>query len=156
MANRQRNSKQANLNPSLYLKREQDEYVRRLQATHDSGDWEGWLSFFLDAVAEAAEEASKTAIALVELRQNHQALIPQKFGKRTTVALQLLHQLYNTPIVTAKFVESALHISQPSASSLLNESEATGLLTEVSGKPRYKKYAYSQYLQLFPGSDERA
>src|SRR6266446_8823981 len=36
---------------SLFLKRHKDEYHRRLTAVRREGDWEGWLSFFLDGVA---------------------------------------------------------------------------------------------------------
>jgi Fic family protein len=33
---------------SHYLKRHREEYYDRLQAIRDTGDWEGWLAFFLD------------------------------------------------------------------------------------------------------------
>jgi Fic family protein len=49
------------LYPSLFLKHNRDEYYRRLTAVRTQGDWEGWTSFFLQVIAEAAETAS-TAI----------------------------------------------------------------------------------------------
>ncbi|MDP9343535.1 MAG: Fic family protein [Actinomycetota bacterium] len=36
---------------SLYFKDHRDDYIDRLQAIRDDGDWEGWLAFFLDGVA---------------------------------------------------------------------------------------------------------
>lgn len=144
------------LYPSLYLKREQDEYVRRLQATRENGAWEEWLTFFLDAVAAAAGEATNTALKIVELRETHQALVSTTFGKRTGIALQLLQQLYSTPIVNAKFIEKRLGMTQPTASSLLNQFQANGLLVEVTGKTRNRRFSYEQYLHLFPGAEDRS
>ena len=39
------------------------EYYERLQAVHDTGDWEGWLAFFLRGVAEVSAEATETVDA---------------------------------------------------------------------------------------------
>jgi Fic family protein len=144
------------LYPSLYLKREQDEYVRRLQATREESAWEEWLIFFLDAIATAAEEATATALAIVELRHEHQKLISTHFGKRTGVALDLLQQLFSTPFVNAKFIETRLGMSQPTASSLLNQFTERGLLVETTGKPRNRRYSYETYLRLFPGAEDRS
>jgi len=44
---------------SGYLKQHQAEYYRRLSAVRTEGDWEGWVAFFLEAVASAAAEAER-------------------------------------------------------------------------------------------------
>ena len=41
---------------SLFFKRHQAEYYRRLGAFRTDGDWEGWLDFFLDGIATIADE----------------------------------------------------------------------------------------------------
>jgi hypothetical protein len=46
---------------SLYLKTHRAAYYALLQRVRDEGDWEAWLRFFLDGVAEAAEGATKAA-----------------------------------------------------------------------------------------------
>lgn len=144
------------LYPSLYLKREQEEYVRRLQATREASAWEDWLIFFLDAVAAAAEDATAIALAIVQLREEHQRLIAARFGKRTAAALDLLRQLYSTPIVNARFVEASLGLSQPSASSMLRLFEEQGILRESTGRARNRHYVYHRYLALFPGAEDRS
>lgn len=143
------------LYPSLYLKREQAEYVNRLQDIRDSGGWDDWLEFFLDAVTEAAQEATQTALSIVELRQRHQALIPQ-MGRRVGNALRLLENLYRHPVVTSKLVEQLLGISQPAAWALLKEFEAKGLLVETKGNERHLEYSYAEYLDLFPDLTQRS
>jgi Fic family protein len=144
------------LYPSLYLKKEQDEYVRRLQACRETSAWEHWLEFFLDAVAEAAEEACRVALAIVALRQEHEELISKSFGKRTPNALRLLRQLFATPLVNATHVERSLGVSQPVASALLNEFRSRGTLRETTGAARNRRYSYDAYLHVFPGFDQRS
>jgi Fic family protein len=46
---------------SLFFKRHQAEYYRRLSAVRTDGDWEGWLDFFLDGVATIGEETVTAA-----------------------------------------------------------------------------------------------
>lgn len=45
-------------------------------AVREDGNWEGWLRFFLrDGAAEAAEEATTTAEAIVRLREERRAFL---------------------------------------------------------------------------------
>src|SRR5262249_24486028 len=60
---------------SHYLKRHRQEYYDRLQAVRDSGDWEGWLEFFLRGVADVSAQATETARRVLLLREDHRALI---------------------------------------------------------------------------------
>ncbi len=51
--------------PLLYLsvafKRSRGEYYERLAAARTEGDWEGWTTYFLRCVHEAADDAVATA-----------------------------------------------------------------------------------------------
>ena len=60
---------------SHYFKRYRMEYYDRLQRTRDLGDWESWIKFFLQGVAEVSEEATRTARAIVDLREKHRLLV---------------------------------------------------------------------------------
>ena len=52
---------------SAYLKQFQSEYYRRLSGIRTEGDWEGWVSFFLEGVAHAASEAERSIVAIASL-----------------------------------------------------------------------------------------
>lgn len=52
---------------SLYFKQHRDEYYRLQDAVRQDGDWEQWLDFFLEGVAETAESAADTAHRLTRL-----------------------------------------------------------------------------------------
>jgi Fic family protein len=50
-----------------YLERNRDVYYERLLAISRDGDWNGWISFFLEALVLQSEENSKKARAILEL-----------------------------------------------------------------------------------------
>ncbi|MCX7234635.1 MAG: Fic family protein, partial [Burkholderiales bacterium] len=52
---------------SAYLKQHQAEYYRRLSAIRTDGDWESWVTFFLEGVASAAGDAEKNIIEVASL-----------------------------------------------------------------------------------------
>jgi Fic family protein len=143
------------LYPSLYFKEHREEYVDRLQAIRDEGAWEDWLAFFVDGIGQVAGEATDRALEIVQLRTEHQRVIPEKLGKRAPNALALLDHLYRQPVVSAKLVESMLAVSQPTASALVRDLEGIGFLREFTGKQRNRLFAYQPYLDLFPGATSR-
>src|SRR5579884_3180227 len=63
---------------SVYLKRNRAEYYDRLMAIRNSGDWESWLGFFLTGVAQTAEEATATARAILDLREEHRHRVQEQ------------------------------------------------------------------------------
>lgn len=135
---------------SYFLKRNRPEYYDRLTAVRESGDWEGWLRFFLRGVAEAASEATATAGAILRLRDEHDLGIRDL----PTNASRLLDRLYQQPLVTATSVQHALGISWPTANKLLTEFQERHILDEITGQRRNRIYRYSPYLELFAGDDE--
>lgn len=122
----------------------------------DDGDWEGWLAFFLDGVAQVASEATETAIRITELRERDRTRITGALGRRATTALSLLDMLFGQPVVTGRRVESLLGVSQPTASALVRKMAEIGVLREISGRRRNRVYSYPQYLGLFSGVTERS
>lgn len=141
---------------SLYFKEHREEYVDRLQAIRDDGAWEEWLVFFLDGVAQVATEATEIAMRVLELRERDRARIGAGLGRRAGNAFSLLDELFKRPVVSAKVVEAALGVSQPTASALVRELEDLRIVEEITGKQRNRVFAYRDYLELFPGADSRA
>lgn len=143
------------LYPSLYLKEYRDEYHARLQAIRDDGEWESWLEFFVDGIAQAAKQATTTASNTLKLREADREKINRHLGKRTAKAFQLHDWLFTQPVVTLPLVQAQIGVSQPTASSLVHWLEDLGLLEELTGKERFKVFRYTAYLDLFPGSADR-
>jgi len=135
---------------ALFFKQNREEYMKRLQGTREDSGWAPWLEFFLDGVAQVANEATDQAREIVELRERHRVLIANKLGRRASSGLALLDFLFRQPLVESKTVERALKLSQPSASAIVNGFVGLGILNELTGKKRNRKFAYSEYLDLFP------
>lgn len=140
---------------SLYLKEHKDEYMDRLQSIRDEGAWEKWLAFFLDGIAQVATEATETATGILELREKDRNILARSLGRRSGNALRLLDDLFQRPLVTAKVVERTLDVSQPTASALVRDVADLGILQELTGRKRYRVFAYREYLDLFPGAESR-
>lgn len=137
--------------PLLYLSQFFDEhrmeYYRWLSAVHQHGDWEGWIAFFLAGVEQTATAAASTARAVVELRAEHVAnLQRERLGAN---ALRLLDLLFHQPLVDAAIVRDRLAITSPTANALLARFVKLGLLEEITGMRRNRRYRYRDYVSLF-------
>jgi Fic family protein len=58
---------------SEYLEANRDEYYDRLLAITDKGDWQGWMEFFINAVAIQADVNFKKARSIQDLYQKMRA-----------------------------------------------------------------------------------
>lgn len=106
--------------PSLFFKEHRDEYGERLQQIWDKDGWEAWLEFFLDGVAQVADEAYKTALEIFSLRERDRERISASLGRRGPTGLLLLDELLKLPVVRTKTVERLLSVSPPTATTFLD------------------------------------
>ena len=137
---------------SHYFRRHQMDYYRRLQAVRDKGDWEGWLIFFLAGVARVSGEASETARRIVRLREAHRSLITAEFGRAVAQGLTVLEHLLQRPIVQIKEIQALLQVTYPAANTLVRRLVEAGLLEEVTGYARNRRFRYRPYIELFSDS----
>jgi Fic family protein len=139
--------------PVLYLshffKRHRQRYYDRLQAIRDNGEWEEWIEFFLTAVAEVAEEAATTAREIVELRERHRSLIVNDIGRGAWAGLQLLERLYSRPIVSVAEVVEITKTSFTAANLLVSRLVSLGVLREITGFTRNRRFRYEEYVKIF-------
>jgi Fic family protein len=134
---------------SYYLKQNRTEYYDRLQAVRDTGDWESWLKFFLRGVYAVAQEATATARKVVDLREEDRRKITEHMGTSAAKGLVLLEQLYSRPVVDVAAVSQMAARSMANANELVRKLVEIGVLKEISGRKRDRKFAYSAYLDLF-------
>jgi len=146
--------------PLLYLshhfRQRRDEYTGRLQAVRDEGDWEGWLTFFLEGVATVSSEATTTAHQIAQLRETHRREIPKLMGGRAGKALTLLEHLFAKPIVSVNEVRRITASSFPTANSLVDGLESLGILREVTGQRHFRRFAYKPYIDILNDSPDPA
>jgi Fic family protein len=141
---------------SEYFKQRRAEYYDRLQAVRDSGDWEGWTRFYLRGVAQVAGEAAATAGKIVRLLEKHCQLITAQLKRTSGTALALLEDLFQRPVVTIRTVERLTGLSFGNAGKLVARLVEIGILAEMTGQQRRRRYRYSEYLSLFTTEEELA
>ena len=138
---------------SLFFKQRHGEYPRRLHAVRGSGDWEGWLAFFLDGVATVADDATATMRDLQELGAAARSRI-LKYHAASVVSLQLLEVLPQHPVVTGRSVVRILGVTRPTAGKAIDVLEQCGVLVETTGRKRDRVYHYARYIErLCDGMD---
>lgn len=137
---------------SHFLKKHQAQYYDRLMAVREDGDWEGWIKFLLRGVAETAEEATNTALAILSLRQYHRDLVQEKgLGLN---GLRLLDLVFERPLVNVNLVKRMLDVTFVTANKLIGQLESLELLEEITGARRNRIFRYSPFLNLFEESSD--
>ena len=132
---------------SYFFKKHRQEYYDRLNMVRDSGDFEQWITFFLKGVILTSESAVETAKAILELQSNHRSSLWQK-KISSPYAVGVLEKLFFTPMVTVKDISSEFGISFQAASTLVAQFEKAGILKEITGLKRNKRYIYDDYLEI--------
>ena len=132
---------------SLYFKRRRADYYDRLNAVRVHGDWEGWLGFFLDGVAETAQQAVDTAQRLLALLAQDRARITS-LGKRAGNVGLVFDKFARRVVLTVPQVAPQLALSPPTIRAAVRALEALGIVNEVTGQQRHRVFAYQQYLDI--------
>ena len=134
---------------SHYLKAHRQAYYDCLQAVRDRGDWEGWLIFFLRGVAEVSREATTTARSILQLREEHRAVIIEHLGRAVGNGHKVLESLFHMPIVSVGNIQEILGTTYRSANSLVARLVKVGILKEITGYTRNRRFSYNPYIRLF-------
>lgn len=138
---------------SLFFKRHQTEYYRRLNAVRTEGDWEGWLDFFLDGVATIGEEAVAAARELFATVTADRTRVIEATGF-SVASVRLFEALPKHPIVNVATAMRILEASKPTAGRAIDTLVSAGVLQEMTGRQRSRSFAYGAYLEkLRVGTD---
>ena len=134
---------------SHYFKLHRESYYDYLQAVREQGDWEGWLKFFLRGVIEVSGEAALTARNILSLREKHRTAINEKLGTSVRNGHRLLEYLYEKPIVSVNDVRDLTGTTYTAANNLVVQMVENGILHEITGRVRNRRFMYRDYVNLF-------
>lgn len=132
---------------SYFFKKRRQEYYDRLSLVRENGDYEQWLAFFLKGVVDTAASGVDTAKKILELQTRHRNLLWQK-KISSPLAVGILEKLFYLPYASVKDVAQEFGISYQAASSLVSQLESAGILREITGRKRDKRYVYAEYLNI--------
>jgi Fic family protein len=133
---------------SGYFEAHKEEYIEKMRAVSSSGDWTGWVVFFLEAMHEQASVNIRTADGIFrlhgEMRERFRLVLNSQFHD------QALDFVFGSPIFrNDRFVERS-GIPASSARSLSRRLVEAGLLRTIdpaSGR-RAAMYAFDPLLDM--------
>ena len=141
------------LKPVLYLshyfKQHRQQYYDHLQAVRDRGSWEEWIIFFLQGVIEVSKQATETARRILMLRETHRSTITERFGRAAGNGHRVLEYLYEHPILSTNEVRDLIGTTYAAANELVGKFVSNGILREITGQARNRKFMYQSYIDLF-------
>jgi Fic family protein len=139
---------------SLYFKKHKMEYYDHLNDVRMYGRWEEWVQFFLKAVSETADSATKCGREIIMLRDRLTKEVQERLRGKA-YGIELLDYLFAHPIIRINDVKDLLEISYPTAKDLIDGFINMGILSPKSEtKLRNKSYSFRQYINLLEEGTE--
>lgn len=132
---------------SLYFKANRNRYYDLLQAVRNDGDWESWLSFFLEGVEVTANQASQTARQILNLFDEDSAKL-SSLGRSAGTALRVHEHMRRNPVLSLTRGVGGLHLSYPTLSKAVANLTELGIAREITGRRRSRLFAYDRYLAI--------
>ncbi|MFZ1427910.1 MAG: Fic family protein [Geminicoccaceae bacterium] len=132
---------------SLYLKTRRSDYYRLLQEVRERGAWEAWLEFFLEGVAETANQAFDAATRIVDLFKQDRERIAAE-SERAGSALRIHDLMQQNPYVTSNQLVERTGLTAPTVNAALADLERLSIVEEVTGRRRGRVFGYRRYLAI--------
>lgn len=132
---------------SGYLKLHQMEYYRLLSTIRSEGNWEAWISFFLEGVCTAAAEAERSIVEIASLVAGHRRRLLES-PKAGPAAYRLFEMLPMMPRFTVERARQKLGTTFPTANAAVRTLAELGLVAEMTGQKKNRSFAYSSYIAL--------
>jgi len=125
--------------PVLYLSRyivqAKPEYYRLLQAVRDDDEWEAWVLYKLQAVAETAAQTVATVKAIKTLLQTTKLRIRDHYK---FYSQDLINNLFNHPYTRVEFLQRELDVTRITATRYLDKLAEDGVLRKMKvGRKNY-------------------
>ena len=132
---------------SYFLKKNRVEYYDRMTEGRAKGNYEQWVTFFLRALLESAEDATATIDELIALHDKNAAVI-SGMGRAAKNAMLVFEYLEANPIIEIRKTAEALSITFNTASSAVKRLTDAGILVQTTNASRNRTFAYEDYLSI--------
>ncbi|MCY3714607.1 MAG: Fic family protein [Gemmatimonadetes bacterium] len=133
---------------SLYFKQNRNEYYELLNNVRLTGNWEAWLTFFLEGVKRTADGAVGTVEHLNNTFKSDRNRIEGVAGRRVGSALRVHEALKSHLLLSLAAVCKDTGLSFQAAASTMNLLVSLGIAREITGKQRNRLYVYDEYLSI--------
>jgi len=139
--------------PSLYLsdffEKNRIHYFDNLMIARTKDNLSQWIKFFLVGVIEIASGSINVFKKIILLREKTEIGKISKMGSKTKRGLILIKSLYQNPIIDSNSVSVLLGIAPSTANRLIVDFQNEGILEELTGFKRNRKYIFREYFDIF-------
>lgn len=134
------------LNLSPYLEQRRDGYVDHLRSISETGNFEPWIAFFMDAVRSQSERALVKADKLSDLREQ---LVNELHAAGVKgVALRIAEGLVGGPFVTPTRASERYGVTYAAANSAIARLVEVGILHEATGRSYSRIFTARRVLEI--------
>lgn len=132
---------------SYFLKKNRVEYYDRMTEVRNKGNYEQWVKFFLQALAESAKDAIAAIDELTALHDKNVDLVAG-MGRASKNAMIVFRYLEANPIIEIGKTAEALGITFGTASNVVERLSSAGILEQTTTGRRNRTFAYKDYLAI--------
>lgn len=133
---------------SAYFERNRSMYYEYLMRARTENDINSWLKFFLKGVIETSKNGVATFDNILSIQRTlDERLSP--LGSSAHDGKLILNEMFDKPVRSAKEIREIIGKSDASTYKLIEKMEQIGVLKEITGAQRNKRYAFQEYLSLF-------
>ncbi len=143
--------------PSLYLsdffEKNKTYYYDNLMTARLNSNLVQWVKFFLVGVIETSKESIQVFKDIIALKNQIELEQLPQLGSKIENGHLLMKHLYQVPITDSKFVSEHLQISPSTANRLIKQFMELGILKELTGYKRNRKFIFKEYFSIFQSED---
>jgi Fic family protein len=121
---------------SAFFEQHRAEYYARLLAVSQRGDFEAWVTFFLEGVRTQALDATRRAERFYALREDYLAKL--KAVKAPPLQYRVVDLLFERIVVSASTVVERLDVTHRAAMMSLRGLKDIGIVTEPIRRKRHR------------------
>lgn len=131
---------------SVFLRAHRADYYARLTAVRTQAAWEEWCVFMFTAFEHAATSAAHTAISMRDLFENDLSRVLRE--PRSALPARVLQSMQRRPVVGIPALVAELDSTVPSVTRSLERLARLGIVAEITGKSRNRRYSYKRFVEL--------
>ena len=133
---------------SYFLKMNRIEYYDRMSQVRKTGDYEQWILFFLQALADSSSDAIDTIDKLTKLHKRNINLLDDISPRQKTNVLKVFNYLEKNPIIDIQKTTNALSLSYNTVAKAVLLLTDKGILRQSAKSGKTKIYSYFDYLDI--------
>ena len=133
---------------SDFLESHRRSYYDNIMGVRFGDDVASWVKFFLEGVIVTAEKGTDALNEIMALQKEYEEII-KEMGSRSANALKLIDSMYQNPFTDITKTANIIGQSFPTAKTLIESLVEKGILSEITGGRRGKKYVLSKYINIF-------